>query len=56
MFNLMKTRFQGDLIAAFQHFKVAYRKDGDKFLAGPIFLGQGGMVLNLKELIWIRKI
>lgn len=33
MFNLMKTRFQGDLIAAFQHFKGAYEKEEDKFFS-----------------------
>jgi len=36
----------GDLTAAFQYLKGAYKNDGDKFLAGHVAIGQGLMVLN----------
>jgi len=35
-----KRRLWGDLIAVFQYAKRGYKKDGDKFLAGPFAIGQ----------------
>ena len=33
LFNLEKSRIQGDLLAAFQYIKGAYKKDGDRLLS-----------------------
>jgi len=46
LFSLEKERVQGHPIMAFQYLKGAYKKDGDKFLAGPVAIGQGVMVLK----------
>ena len=39
-------RLWEDLIAAFQYLKGLIRKMGTDFLAGPVAIGQGLMVLN----------
>jgi len=36
LFSLEKRRLRGDLIAVFQYFKWAYKKDRHKLLAGPV--------------------
>lgn len=46
LFNLKKRRLRGDLIAAFQYLKGAYKKMESGFFLSHIMTGQGRMVLN----------
>jgi len=39
LFSLEKRSLQGHLLVAFQHIKVAYKKDADKFFVGPVAIG-----------------
>ncbi|KAK4830130.1 hypothetical protein QYF61_008557 [Mycteria americana] len=45
LLRLENRRLQGDLIAAFQYLKGAYKKDEDR-LFNSVVIGQGVMVLN----------
>jgi len=49
LFSLEKRRLQGDLIAAHQYLKGAYKKDGDKFISRACCDRTGGTGFKLKE-------
>jgi len=49
LFSLGKRRLQGDLVAAFQYLKGAYRKDGDRLFSRTCSDRTRGSVLKLKE-------
>jgi len=46
LFRLEQRGHWGDVTAAFQYLKGLIRKMGRGFLAGPVVIGQGLMVLN----------
>ena len=49
LFSLEKRRLQGDLIAAFQYSKGAYKKDGDRLFIRVCYNKTRGNGLKLKE-------
>jgi len=49
LFSLEKRRLQGDLIAAFQYLKGAYKKDGDKLFSRACYNRRRGNGFKLKE-------
>jgi len=49
LFSLEKGWLQGDLIAAFQYLKGAYKKDGDRFFNRVFCNRTKGNRFNIKE-------
>lgn len=48
LFSLEKRKLWGDLTEAFQYFRGAYKKDGNKFLAKLVVIGREIMALLYK--------
>ena len=46
LFSLENRRLQGDLTAAFQDLRGAYRRDGKGLFVRELVIGQGVMALN----------
>ena len=49
MFSLEKRRLRGDLIAAFQYLKGAYRKDGDNLFSRACYNRRKGNGFKVKK-------
>jgi len=49
LFSLEKRRLQGDLVAAFQYLKEAYKKDGDKLFSRAYYNRTRGNGFKLRE-------
>ena len=54
LFSLEKTRLRGHLIAAFQHLKRVYRKDGKNIFSRACCNRTGSNGIKLREVSWVR--
>jgi len=65
LFSLEKRRLRGDLIAAFQYLKGAYKKDGENLfskaccnrtISNGFKLGEGRFILNIRKKFFTMRV